>query len=561
MSAAIARRRYLTSFDAQRMPNLFTHVLVLGGGVAGLRAALQAAQSCEVLIATKDALNVSASAWAQGGVAAAVAPDDSPDAHARDTLDVGCGLCEAETVRRVAGAGPGAIRELLDWGARLDHQGATLQLGREGGHSKPRIVHALGDATGAEVVRTLIEQARGHPRIRLFERCIAIDLLTHDGAVMGVSSYHPKFGHQLIWATTTILATGGAGCVYRETTNPPVATGDGLAMALRAGAVLRDVEMVQFHPTTLYIAGAARTLITEAARGEGAYLCDREGRRFMPQADPRAELAPRDVVSRAIFTQIRERRVPCAYLDMRHLPQGRVAQRFPGLAGVLKQFGIDPHSQLIPIRPAAHYMVGGVGVDLQARSSLPGLLACGEVASSGLHGANRLASNSLLEGLVFGKVAGEVAADAARGAGRPPCIPTLANRTDPPALRLDLDDIRNSVRSLMDRMVGIEREGDELHYALGQIEFWARYLFDGALDHPAAWETQNLLTTAWAITAAAATRKESRGVHSRRDFPDRSDAWCVHNELLCDGREMRWSTRPIGSVLPGAKVDAAEQRP
>ena len=558
MSDAIARRRYLTSFDSQRMPNLFTDVLVLGGGVAGLRAALQAAQSCSVVVASKDALQLSASAWAQGGIAAAVSPDDTPQAHERDTLEVGSGLCEPEVVRRVVSAAPAAIRELLDWGARLDQADGALQLGREGGHGAARIVHALGDGTGHEVVRTLLERARGCGRIRFFDRCMAIDLVTHDGAVVGATTFHPRYGHQLIWATTTVLATGGAGCVYRETTNPPIATGDGLAMALRAGATLSDPELMQFHPTTLYIAGAARTLITEAVRGDGAYLCDRDGRRFMPAAHPRAELAPRDVVSRAIIARMRAQQAPCAYLDLRHFAAGRVTERFPGLAAMLQQFGLDPQRDLIPIRPAAHYLVGGVRVDLRARTGISGLLACGEVASSGLHGANRLASNSLLEGLVLGRLAGEEAADRARQVGHPHAVSTLVSSVPAPPIRPDLDDIRNSVRSLMDRMVGIERDGAELRYAREQFEFWSRYVFAGAFDQPADWETQNLLTVAWAISAAAEKRAESRGVHYRRDFPVPAAGAPVHCDLRCDGRRMDWSKRPAGAPFSAATLRGPE---
>lgn len=533
MSSAVGRRRYLTNFETHRLPHLFTDVLVIGSGIAGLRTAIAAAQAgCSVLVLNKDGVTTSNSSWAQGGIAAATHAPDSPDAHALDTLRVGCGLCSESVVRCVVDAAPAHIDELIGWGAKFDRDGDHLAVGREGGHSAARILHADGDATGREMVRVLLDRARREPRIRIFENCFVIDLLTADGGVVGVITHHAKYGHQMFWAPATVLASGGVGRVFRESTNPPVATGDGLAMALRAGAVLRDMEMVQFHPTTLYVAGAARALISEAVRGEGAYLVNREGERFMARYDSRGELASRDVVSRAIHTEMRRLGTPCAFLDVRHFPAGRFAERFPGLDRLIRDFDIDPMHQLIPVRPAAHYTVGGVAADPDTRSNLAGLLVCGEVAATGLHGANRLASNSLLEGLVFGRRAGEVAAGLAREAGRMD-QPRQLNHLIPPSSRteLDLADVLHSLQSVMSRNAAIERSADRLRETIEIVEFWSRYVMDKLFDEPRAWETQNLLTVALCVATAAATRCESRGVHYRTDFPAQDDKWRCHVDL------------------------------
>ncbi|GMU80729.1 MAG: L-aspartate oxidase [Phycisphaerales bacterium] len=547
MSSVIARRRYLTNFEIHRLPHLFTDVLVLGSGVAGLRAALEAADSADVLIVTKDAAESSATSWAQGGVAAAWDDADSPASHAEDTLNVACGLGDPKIAGDVAADAPSRIEELIAWGARFDQAGGRLAIGREGGHSAPRIIHADGDATGREIVRVLLARARAHPRIRIFEHCFAIDLLTLDGAVAGVVTHHPKYGHQMFWATTTILASGGVGRVFRESTNPPVATGDGLAMALRAGAVLRDLEMIQFHPTTLYVAGAARALISEAVRGDGAYLVDREGRRFMDRYDERLELASRDVVSRAIGAEMRRLGTPCVYLDARHFAPGRFAARFPSLFKLCADFDIDPQKDLIPVRPSAHYTVGGIATDSAGRTSLDGLLACGEVASTGLHGANRLASNSLLEGLVFGRRCGRLAAErsaASQRADRPPSV----NHRLPPSTRTELDiaDVLHSLQSVMGRNVAIERSGDRLRETIEIIEFWSRYVMDKVFDRPHDWETQNLLSVAYCIAVSAAMRCESRGVHYRSDHPKTDDEhWRCHIDLRRTDDQVQISLRPL----------------
>jgi L-aspartate oxidase len=552
MSTIVGSRRYLTNFDIHRLPHLFSDVLVVGSGIGGLRAAIAAAEHADVLLITKDTPEHSATCYAQGGIAAATRPPDSLEQHTRDTLEVAGGLGDEEVVRRVVREAPGHIDELQRWGACFDRSGTHLALGREGGHTAPRVIHANGDATGREIIRVLLEQARHNPRIRIFDHCFVIDLLTHEGRAVGVVSFHPQYGHQMFWATTTILATGGVGRVYRETTNPPIATGDGVGLAFRAGAVLRDLELVQFHPTTLYVAGAARALISEAVRGEGGYLVHRDGQRFMHTYDERAELAPRDIVSRAISTEMKLRNVPNVYLDVRHLPPGKFATRFPTIHKLCHDFDIDPEHDLIPVRPSAHYTIGGVVVDPQAQTNLPGLLACGEVACTGLNGANRLASNSLLEGLVYGHQAGRLAAERAAALGRvdhPPMLSHLLPQS--PRTELDVADVLHSLRSVMSWNVGIERSADRLRETVEIIEFWSRYVMDKVFDTPGEWETQNLLTVALCIATAAATRCESRGVHYRADFPQPDDEhWLAHVDLRRADHGIQVSVSPLHKSSP-----------
>jgi len=550
MSSVIGNRRYLTNFDVQRLPHLFTDVLVIGSGIAGLRAALAAAEQADVLVVTKDSADHSATRYAQGGIAAAIVPPDSLEQHAQDTLAVACGLGDEQVVRHVVRAAPGHIADLQRWGAGFDRSGDQLALGREGGHTAARVIHANGDATGQEIIRVMLERVRENRRIRLFEQCFAIDLLTRNGRVVGIVSFHPQYGHQMFWATTTILATGGVGRVYRETTNPSVATGDGLALAFRAGAVLRDLELIQFHPTTLYVAGAARALVSEAVRGEGAYLVHRDGERFMHKYDERGELAPRDIVSRAISSEMELRQAANVYLDVRHLPLGQFAARFPTIHQLCREFDIDPEKELIPVRPSAHYAIGGVATDIQTQTSVPGLLACGEVACTGIHGANRLASNSLLEGLVFGDQAGRLGAQRSTELGssdHPPPLSHLLPQS--PRTPLDLDDVLHSLRSVMSRNVAIERSADRLRETIEIIEFWSRYIMDKVFDTPGEWETQNLLTVALCIATAAAARCESRGVHYRTDFPRPDDQnWLAHVDLRRADHGVQLSVAPHRST-------------
>ena len=402
--------RYLVPFHPKRLPHRFADVLVIGGGLAGLRAALAVPPELSVLVITKSSLRQSNSNYAQGGIAGVIDPEDRFEDHIADTMSAGGGLCDPAVVEMVVREAPARINELIEWGTNFDQAAGSLALGREGGHSHHRIVHALGDATGKEVMRAVIDRACALPNVETWEHAFTLDLLTHEGRCRGALVWSDQQGQTLVWAKQTVLCTGGTGQIYRETTNPEVATGDGLAIAWRAGAELRDMEFMQFHPTVLYIAGSSRSLITEAMRGEGARLVDRDGRQFMNEHDPRGELAPRDVVSRAIVTQMERTHHPNVYLDLSHLDPAAVRARFPGIAAICAEFALDITRDWIPVRPGAHYMVGGATVDIEGRTTVPGLWAAGECTSSGLHGANRLASNSLLEGLVYGAHAGAGAA-------------------------------------------------------------------------------------------------------------------------------------------------------
>ena len=522
--------RYLVPFHPRRMPHFFTDVLILGGGLAGLRAANAIDPSLNVLIVTKDAIAQSNSNYAQGGIAGVLDPDDRFEEHIQDTIVAGGTLCDPTVVDMVVREAPKRIQELAQWGTQFDELAGRITLGREGGHSHNRIVHALGDMTGKEVMRAMIERTLALPNVRVWENTFTIDLLTHEGVCRGAIVSNAHHEKMLVWAKQTVLTTGGAGQIYRESTNPPVATADGHAMAYRAGARVRDMEFMQFHPTVLYIAGGSRSLITEAIRGEGGWLVDRNGMRFMHEYDSRGELAPRDVVSQAIVTQMEKTQHPCVYLDVTHLDPAFVKRRFPGIAAACLKFDIDITRDKIPVRPGAHYMIGGVVVDLQGRTSLPGLWAAGEVSSSGLHGANRLASNSLLEGLVYGAHAGmSASAEALEMSDELRTYPLENAVVVPSAQSLDLADILNSLKSLMWRNCGVRRDGERMLEALDAVDQWRRYVLTRQFDDKPGWELQNLLTVARVMIQAALEREESRGVHLRTDYPQVDDGrWNKH---------------------------------
>lgn len=548
MHALFDQRRYLIPFRSSLLPQIFTDVLVIGTGVAGLRAAVAAAEAgreCIVVTKTGEADEDSNTAWAQGGIAAVVDAADSTESHIADTLAAGADLCDEPAVRTIIEGGPARIRELINWGMRFDLEGGTLALGQEGAHSRPRILHADGDATGRELARCLLARAKSLDKVRVFTRCFALDLVTPSAEpgspVMGAITHHPRYGLQVIWARGTILAAGGAGMVYRETTNPRSATADGLAMAYRAGAQVADLAFIQFHPTTLYLAGRPRSLITEAVRGEGALLLDQSGHRFMPDVHPMAELAPRDVVSRAIVQRLATHGGTHVLLDVRGIRN--FAARFPGIAALLKSVDLDPSRDLIPVNPAAHYTIGGVVTDERGRTNIPGLFAVGEVASTGLHGANRLASNSLLEGLVMGEIAGREAAGACTpgapgangaaaggGGGVPPApVPIISDIRISEQGELDLPDVISSLRSAMWRNAGIERSGPRLAGVREMIDFWARYTLDKIFDSPEGWQTQNMLLAAALTARSAHWREESRGCHWRSDFTAPREEFRLHD--------------------------------
>lgn len=501
---------------------LAADVVVVGSGVAGLTAALGCAPR-RVTLLTKGRLGAGGSSpMAQGGVAAAVGEDDSPALHAADTLGAGAGLNVPEVVALLAREGPERIQELLALGARFDRDAAgRLALGREAAHSRRRILHAR-DATGAELVRTLVEAVRRAPEIRVVEEVFAVDLVVEDGAVVGLLAVDAAGRRLLVQASAIVLATGGLGRLYLHTTNPPEATGDGLAMAARAGARLVDLEFVQFHPTALAAGGDPLPLLTEALRGEGAVLLDAGGRRFMTAEHPDAELAPRDVVARAIWSRLAagERVV----LDARGAVGKRFPERFPTVFAACRARGLDPCREPMPVVPAAHYHMGGIDVDERGRTSLPGLWACGEVAATGAHGANRLASNSLLEALVFGA---RVAADvrerrpALRAAAAPPATAGApAQRDGASAWSRSADPgLVAAVRTIMWERVGLVRDERGLAAALAELSALRA-------AHPdATGEGRNLLDLAGLVTAAALARRESRGGHYRTDHPHPDPSW------------------------------------
>lgn len=528
-------RRYLVNVDSISAQQLFTDCLVVGAGIAGLRAALEAAENRNVIIVCKGRIEDSNTFKAQGGIASVLDKADTFESHIEDTLKTGCGICDEQVVDLVVRQGPERVEQLLKWGTEFDLKENNIATTLEGGHSYPRVAHAHGDETGRAIAEVLIVLALRNPNIKILENFFSIDLLTDDdNKCVGIIGYEPRRGTQIIWAANTILATGGAGRLYRETTNPEVATGDGIAMAYRAGAVLRDLEFVQFHPTTLYIAGATRALISETVRGEGAILLDNKHRRFMKDYHEAAELAPRDIVSRAILAQMRKTESTHVHLDVRHIDKAYFAKRFPWINELLESFDIDITKDLIPVRPSAHYMIGGVKTDLEARTSIESLYACGEIASTGLHGANRLGSNSLLEGLVFGKIAGQEISKKKKATAAHLKHPLIKYQIPPSdRTRLDSDDVRNSLRALMWRNVGITRSARPLTEAQEIIKFWQRYVMDKVFDSSAGWECQNMLTASLLMAQSAEKRRESRGVHFRRDYPDPDDKnFKKHIELV-----------------------------
>ncbi len=530
----VPTHRYLVRFHPKRISHVFTDVLIVGSGIAGLRAALEIKPPLQMIVVSKDVLAQSNSAYAQGGIAGVLDPVDDFSSHAADTIAAGKGLCDEKIVEMVVREAPDRIQELIEWGAVFDTENGELALTQEGGHSHRRVAHALGDATGKEVMRALIASARRLPNAEFWEQTFIIDLLTHEGRCCGAIVWNRGHGKTIIWAKQTILATGGAGQIFRETTNPSIATADGHAVAFRAGAVLRDMEFMQFHPTVLYIAGGSRHLISEAVRGEGAYLRDCTGYRFMGDFSPHFELAPRDEVSHAIVVQMEKTRHPCVYLDLSHLDAKLVRERFPHIGKVCADFGLDITRDLIPVRPGAHYMIGGAVVDAEGRTTVPSLWAAGEVTSSGLHGANRLASNSLLEGLVFGRSSGR---GASRGAAEvPDSFAALPLSSDWPRGahdddELNLVDLRNSLGAEMWRDVGIRRNRAGLESAERQVDFWKRYVATREFADPSGWELQNMLLVARLMIAAALARTESRGTHFRFDFPQSGPGQAEHIEV------------------------------
>jgi L-aspartate oxidase len=510
---------YLDIADSHQ--RIRTDFIVVGAGVAGLRAAIELAPAGRVLVIAKASLHESSSEYAQGGIAAALSDDDEVALHEHDTIVAGDGLCDVEAVKTLVEEGPGAIEQLIEWGTAFDRKGAELVFAREGAHSRNRVLHAHGDSTGQEIVRTLWQRAACSENVQFRSFAAVTDLLLAGGEVCGVWGFDEATESAiLIEARAVLLATGGLGRVFENTTNPDVATGDGVACAYRAGADIADIEFVQFHPTALYIPSAPRFLLSEALRGEGAYLRNASGERFMERYHPLKELAPRDVVARSVIMEMRTSGDESAFLDLTHLPRGFVRKRFPRIYETCLRYGVDLENMVAPVRPAAHYAMGGVRTDLFGRTTIPSLYAAGEVACTGVHGANRLASNSLLEGVVFGARAGRAMAsltEAARASNAVPCpalFPIIAER---------------EVRALAWNACGILRSGPELAAASKKLS--SRCL--RALQSPtrADFELRNMHQVACLISLAALAREESRGGHYRTDFPSKSAAFEKHSHI------------------------------
>jgi L-aspartate oxidase len=513
-----------------------TDYVVIGCGIAGLRAAIELAAAGRVTLLSKAELTESATHYAQGGIAAALSDEDEVSLHLQDTLNAGDGLCNEAGVRLMVEEGPRYIQELIEWGTAFDREGTRLAFTREGAHSRSRVLHAHGDSTGREIARVLFSRARG--QVEFLPHVFTTDVLVEKAGVAGVRYLDEGSGGSgELRARAVLLATGGLGQVYSETTNPPVATGDGVAIAYRADAALRDMEFVQFHPTALFVEGAPRFLLSEALRGEGGVLRNIELERFMPRYHEAAELAPRDVVSRAIVREMERTGSEFVYLDMTGLEADRVRTRFPRIHATCLEYNLDLATDLIPVRPAAHYAMGGVATDLDGRTTVRGLFAAGEVACNGVHGANRLASNSLLEGLVFGARAGRAMTrefPGESGRGNSKTNPGDARAAQAPAPPADVAKRIASARRAMWKHAGILRSAAGLGRALKALSEPTRA--GGIPRDRWNYEEANLRIVGEAIARCALARAESRGAHYRVDFPARLDEkWRRHSLLTRRG--------------------------
>lgn len=528
---------------------------VVGSGVAGLRAAIELSQSGSVLVLTKSDLGDSATAWAQGGIAVALSDEDEITLHQQDTIKAGDGLCRTDAVALLVEEGPKYITELIEWGTEFDRSGTKLAFTREAAHSRSRILHAHGDSTGREISRALLSRAHSIPHLHLRAHAFTTELIVESGAVVGLRFIDDLDGslHE-VRAAAVLLATGGVGQLYRENTNPEVATGDGMAIAYDAGAALSDVEFMQFHPTALAVKGAPRFLLSEALRNDGAILRNIHLERFMKRYHEAQEVAPREIVARAIVSEMHRTNSEHVYLDMTAKPEGFVEKRFPRISATCMSYGVDLARDVAPVCPAAHYMIGGVKTDLWGRTSLPGLYAAGETAGSGVHGANRLASNSLLEGLVFGARSGQAMRKDApvkkkHAASLPGSVapkpgdapqPHTHNNSTTHSPSETLNPALVKIRDIMWRMAGILRSGKELTAAIEQLQSLA--LPEANAHDRAAFELLNMHALALVIARSALARHESRGSHYRSDFPYRDDDNFAKHSIAQKGKEIHFES-------------------
>lgn len=523
-------------------------VIVIGSGIAGLTAALSARdKGLSVLLLTKDVLSTGSTSWAQGGIAAALGPGDSPDQHFQDTLEAGAGLCDQESVRILVQEGPAAVKRLINLGATFDlDSSGNVALTREGGHRRDRIAHAGGDATGAEISRALVAKVLADPKVRIFEHALVLDLLKDKnervcGVTLHVMGKGKIDGVGAALARAVVLATGGLGAVFQQTTNPLVATGDGVALALRAGATVADLEFVQFHPTVLWVGSDSRgsqPLISEAVRGEGAILRNINGEAFMSSIHPMKDLAPRDVVAHAVHEEIIKSGKPYVYLDGTKLGENVWLQRFPNILSSCRKIGIDPLVDLIPVVPAAHYASGGVVSDMTGKTDIPGLFAVGECANTGVHGANRLASNSLLEGLVVAERVANHLTDLPKQSE--PLIENIPTNLIDGKVRKDITETTTTGAGAVRNATGLNKTIDKLSELAKKTT---------KLSSTQSWEATNLLTVSSFLSNAALRREESRGSHWRSDFPERNDSrWLVRIQGKLNEGKLELSEKQLGRI-------------
>ena len=519
--------QYLVNFNSRELPQQEAEYLIIGGGIAGLFTAWAAANAgARVTLLTKRTVAESNTDRAQGGIAAALGQHDSPELHMQDTLIAGAGLCDEDAVKILVNEGPERVRELIKIGASFDRTGDDLCFTREGCHSQDRILHAQGDATGAEILRALSEKVKALSDVEILENQYVVDLLVHNNICYGALALDQLTGDFRIFrGQVVVLATGGSGRLYNYTTNPEVATADGIALAYRAGAEVMDMEFIQFHPTSLVLPGAPRFLISEAVRGEGAILRNSRGERFMPQYHGMAELAPRDIVSRAILSEMAKTGADSVFLDLTHLEPEKIKERFPTITLTCSKYGLDITKEFIPVAPAAHYMMGGVKTDLWGETSIDRLFSCGESSCMAVHGANRLASNSLLDGLVWGGRIVRKASEVLRNQTMEK--PEFVCDHLQPTPDFNYAEHKKKLQQIMGEKVGPLRTALRLAEALAFFDRWS-FLSNHEVKETSKMEMRNMLEVGALIAEAAMMRTESRGGHFRLDYPETVDRWRKH---------------------------------